>query len=72
MAFEYWDLITQDLDLKSISKRQLRDRLKKSAISLESQFATDIGGFISQLFPELEQQLPPASRLLRPFHGVMD
>ena len=29
MALEYWDLITQGLDLKPMSERQLRDRLKK-------------------------------------------
>ena len=32
MAIEYWDLIAKDLNLKPISERQLRDRLKKSAI----------------------------------------
>ena len=34
MAIEYWDLIAKDLDLPPISERQLRDRLKKSAITL--------------------------------------
>jgi hypothetical protein len=29
MASDYWDLISRDLDLKPISERQLRDRLKK-------------------------------------------
>ncbi len=29
MAFDYWDVIAEGLDLKPISERQLRDRLKK-------------------------------------------
>ena len=30
MALQYWDVIAKDLDLKPISERQLRDRLKKN------------------------------------------
>lgn len=37
MVIYYSDLIAKDLNLKPISERQLRDCLKKSAITLESQ-----------------------------------
>ena len=50
MAMEYWELIARDLDLKPISERQLRDRLKKICHQ-PGKPAT----FIFQLFPELEQ-----------------
>ena len=49
MAVEYWDLIAKDLDLKPISERQLRDRLKKISHK-PGKPAT----FIFQMFPELE------------------
>ena len=49
MATEYWDLIAKDLNLKPISERQLRDRLKKIC-HLPGKPAT----FIFQMFPELE------------------
>lgn len=50
MAMEYWDVIAQDLGLRPISERQLRDRLKKICHH-PGKPAT----FIFQLFPELEQ-----------------
>ena len=50
MAMEYWELIARDLDLKPISERQLRDRLKK----IRHQPGNP-ATFIFQLFPELEQ-----------------
>ena len=49
MVTEYWDLIAKDLNLKPISERQLRDRLKKICHH-PGKPAT----FIFQLFPELE------------------
>lgn len=51
MASDYWDLISRDLDLKPISERQLRDRLKKICHH-PGKPAT----FIFQMFPELEQK----------------
>jgi len=50
MAMEYWELIARDLDLKPISERQLRDRLKKICHQPGKPAA-----FIFQMFPELEQ-----------------
>jgi len=50
MAMQYWDLIAKDLNLKPISERQLRDRLKKICHQ-PGKPAT----FIFQMFPELEQ-----------------
>ena len=50
MATEYWDLIGKDLNLKPISERQLRGRLKKICHQ-PGKPAT----FIFQMFPELEQ-----------------
>ena len=50
MAFEYWDLISKDLQLPPISERQLRDRLKKICHH-PGKPAT----FIFQMFPELER-----------------
>jgi hypothetical protein len=50
MAMRYWDFIDQDLGLRPISERQLRDRLKKICHH-PGKPAT----FIFQLFPELEQ-----------------
>ena len=49
MAVEYWDLIAHDLDLTTISERQLRDRLKKICHHPRKPAA-----FIFQMFPELE------------------
>ena len=49
MAMEYWDPIAADLDLKPISERQLRDRLKKIC-----HHPRKPAKFIFQLFPELE------------------
>ena len=49
MAFDYWDLIAQDLDLTTISERQLRDRLKKIC-----HHPRKPATFISQMFPDLE------------------
>jgi hypothetical protein len=50
MVMDYWDEIAQDLDLKPISERQLRDRLKKICHHPRKPAA-----FIFQMFPELEQ-----------------
>jgi hypothetical protein len=47
MASEYWDLIAKDLNLNPIRDGQLRDRLKKSAISLESQQRSFFKCFLS-------------------------
>ena len=49
MAMQYWDIIAKDLELKPISERQLRDRLKKICHHPGKPAA-----FIFQLFPELE------------------
>jgi len=51
MAVRYWDLIAQGLDLKPISERQLRERLKKIL-----HFPAKPAAFIFQLFPELDQR----------------
>ena len=51
MAFDYWDLIADDLDLTPISERQLRDRLKKIC-----HHPRKPATFIFQMFPELEQR----------------
>lgn len=51
MVKEYWSLIAEGLDLKPISERQLRDRLKKI-----SHFPGKPAAFIFQVFPELEQR----------------
>ena len=50
MVMDYWDEIGQDLVLKPISERQLRDRLKKICHHPRKPAA-----FIFQMFPELEQ-----------------
>ena len=50
MAVEYWDPIAAGLNLKPISERQLRDRLKKICHHPRKPAA-----FIFQLFPELER-----------------
>lgn len=50
MATQYWDLIARDLNLKPISERQLRDRLKKICHQPGKPAA-----FIFQMFPELER-----------------
>ena len=49
MSVQYWDQIAAGLDLKPISERQLRDRLKKICHHPRRPAA-----FIFQLFPELE------------------
>ena len=49
MAVTYWDLIAEGFDLKPISERQLRERLKKIR-----HFPGKPAAFIFQLFPELE------------------
>jgi hypothetical protein len=49
MATEYWGQIAAGLNLKPISERQLRDRLKKICHHSRKPAA-----FIFQLFPELE------------------
>ena len=51
MVTQYWDIIAEDLELKPISERQLRDRLKKICHHPRKPAA-----FIFQLFPELEQR----------------
>ena len=49
MAVAYWEHIAEGLDLKPISERQLRERLKKIR-----HFPGKPAAFIFQLFPELE------------------
>ena len=51
MVTQYWDIIAEGLELKPISERQLRDRLKKICHHPRKPAA-----FIFQLFPELEQR----------------
>lgn len=51
MAIEYWDLIAKGLNLKPISERQLRDRLKKICHHPKKPAV-----FIFQMFPELDQR----------------
>lgn len=50
MAMEHWETITEGLNLRPISERQLRDRLKKI-----SHFPGKPAAFIFQVFPNLEQ-----------------
>ena len=50
MATEYWNQIAKDLNLKPISERQLRDRLKKICHNPKKPAVS-----IFQMFPELEQ-----------------
>ena len=50
MAVQYWDIISEGLDLTPISERQLRERLKKIL-----HFPGKPAAFIFQLFPELDQ-----------------
>lgn len=50
LAKEYWDVIAQGLDLKPISERQLRDRLKKIC-----HFPGKPAAFIFQVFPQMQQ-----------------
>lgn len=52
MAIEYWDLIAKNLNLKPISERQLRERLKKI-----NHHPKKPAIFIFQMFPDLEQGL---------------
>ncbi len=47
MALRYWDIIAEDMDLSPISGRQLRFRLKKSVISMESQQRSFFSYFLS-------------------------
>ncbi len=49
-VIKYWDVIAEGLDLKPISERQLRERLKKIR-----HFPGKPAAFIFQLFPELER-----------------
>lgn len=50
MAVQYWDQIAAGLDLKPISERQLRDRLKKIC-----HHPRRPAKFIFQIFPELDR-----------------
>jgi hypothetical protein len=50
MSEEYWDVIADGSDLKPISERQLRDRLKKI-----SHYHGKAAAFIFQIFPELKR-----------------
>ena len=50
-TYEYWDVIAKGLNLKPISERQLRDRLKKIC-----HFPRKPAAFIFQLFPEWEKE----------------
>lgn len=47
LAREYWSIIADGTELKPISERQLRDRLKKIGHTLGKPTA-----FVSQIFPE--------------------
>ena len=49
MTVKYWEYIAEGLDLRPISERQLRERLKKIL-----HFPGKPAAFIFQLFPELE------------------
>ena len=49
MTVTYWPIIAKGFDLKPISERQLRERLKKI-----HHFPGKPAAFIFQLFPELE------------------
>jgi len=51
MSVKYWDVIAEGFDLKPISERQLRERLKKIL-----HFPGKPAAFIFQLFPELDQR----------------
>ena len=53
MVTEYWDAIGEGVNLKVLSERQLRDRLKKIGHSVGKPAA-----FIFQAFPEMD----PANR----------
>lgn len=50
MSEEYWEFISSDPDLKPISERQLRDRLKKIC-----HYPGKAAAFIFQIFPELKR-----------------
>ena len=50
MAMQYWDIIAKGMNLRPISERQLRDRLKKIC-----HHPRKPATFIFQLFPELER-----------------
>lgn len=50
MTIQYWDVIAEGLDLKPISERQLRDRLKKIC-----HFPGRPAAFISQIFPGMDK-----------------
>lgn len=50
MSEEYWDVICEGHDLKPISERQLRDRLKKIC-----HYPGKSAAFIFQIFPELKR-----------------
>lgn len=50
MSEEYWDIIADRYELKPISERQLRDRLKKIC-----HHPGKAAAFVFQIFPELER-----------------
>jgi hypothetical protein len=50
MSEEYWDIIADGYELKPISERQLRDRLKKIC-----HHPGKAAAFVFQIFPELER-----------------
>ena len=50
MMMQYWDIIAEGLDLKPISERQMRDRLKKIC-----HHPRKPATFILQLFPGLDK-----------------
>lgn len=47
MAMQYWDQIAAGLDLKRVSKRQLRNRLKKSTTTPEGQQRLSFSCFLN-------------------------
>lgn len=50
MTLQYWDVIAEGLDLKPVSERQLRDRLKKI-----SHYPGKPAAFVFQFFPETDR-----------------
>ena len=47
MTLQYWDIIAAGLNLSPISERELRERLKKSVISQESQQRSFFSSFLN-------------------------
>jgi len=59
MVLEYWDVLATGLELDLISERQLRDRLKKSAIRLEAlqnSFLSCFLAWLNQAWSDVAQE----------------